>query len=346
MYIFLKNNENSKGKWLAISFLALAMVNFVEASFYFRDFKILISKYFGVVFYVKESLEFFVLPTFLLYLSFYYQKSINWIKHLSPYIFIICLSIFYYLFWGSSQAIVKAVCHRDLWNDSVNLGLNLGLTSQLSVYGLLAYNLINSDSSQGFPFRKWHNILLFTFIGIRLITITDNLLSIFFTYQYFQIFLYILAKIGTLAGLFSLFFWELKYGFATSTIDVVKQKYQNSGLSVTQINIIKHEIQEYLRTKPYLDADFNLDTMAKETAVSKTYLSQVINQEFSTNFNTFINHLRLEASLDYLVNKPEMNINEVFYKVGFNSKSVFNSAFKKQIGCTPSEYRDKCKAIT
>jgi AraC-like DNA-binding protein len=246
---------------------------------------------------------------------------------------------------GSSESIIKAVCHRDLWTNAENLGLNLGLTAQLSVYGLLAYNLINSVNSQGFPFKTWHFILLFTFIGIRLITITDNLLSIFFTYQHFQIFLYILAKIGTLAGLFSLFFWELKYGFAINTIEVVKQKYQKSGLSNEQVDIIKQEIQEFFKYKPYLDADFNLDIVSKEIGFSKTYISQVINQEFGVNFNSFINNLRIEESLYLLVNKLDMNINEVFYEVGFNSKSVFNTAFKKQVGCTPSEYRDKNKII-
>jgi AraC-like DNA-binding protein len=345
VYIFFKNNENGKGKWLALSFLALALVNFVEASFYFRDFKTYIANYLGLMFYIKDSLEFFVLPTFLLYLSFYYQISVNWQKHLGPYLFILGLSIFYFINVGSSEAIITAVCHRDLWSDKENLMLNLGLTAQLSVYGLLAFNIINEENSHGFPFKKWHNILLFTFMGIRLITITDNLISIFFSYQYFQIFLYTIAKIGTLTGLFSLFFWELKYGFATNTVEVVKQKYQYSGLSPEQVNVIKQKIQEFLKDKPYLDADFNLDIMAKEMGYSKTYLSQVINQEFGINFNAFINKLRIEESLYLLVNKLDMNINEVFYEVGFNSKSVFNSTFKKLVGCTPSEYRDKHKII-
>lgn len=338
-YTAFKNKENGKGKWLALSFGAIAAVNFVEASFYFPNFKTLISNYVGVVFYAKETLEFLILPTFYLYLSFYYKKSTSWQKHLAPYIIMLIGAITYYIFRGSAEALIKAECHRDLWANAGNLSFNLGLTAQVSVYGLLSYNLINALESEGFPFRKWHFILLFTLLGIRLITITDNLISVFFAYQDFQIFLYILAKMGILCGLFSLIFWELKYGFATNTIDQVKQKYQSSGLSNSQVIAVKNEIEKYFEGKPFLEADFNLDKMATDIGISKTYLSQVINQEYGLNFRELINKLRVETSLIYLSNNPEMNINEIYYEVGFNSKSVFNSAFKKQMDCTPTEYR-------
>ena len=36
---------------------------------------------------------------------------------------------------------------------------------------------------------------------------------------------------------------------------------------------------------------------------------------------------------------PNETILEVMYDVGFNSKSSFNSAFKKKTGSTPSEFK-------
>ena len=42
---------------------------------------------------------------------------------------------------------------------------------------------------------------------------------------------------------------------------------------------------------------------------------------------------------DFANNK--LTIQEVFYDVGFNSKSSFNTAFKKSTGLTPTEFKNK-----
>ena len=70
------------------------------------------------------------------------------------------------------------------------------------------------------------------------------------------------------------------------------------------------------------------------------YLSHVINASFNQNFRDFINSYRIEESKSRLV-QDDMNILNIAYEVGFNSKSAFNTAFKKFTGMTPKEYRKK-----
>jgi AraC-like DNA-binding protein len=71
-----------------------------------------------------------------------------------------------------------------------------------------------------------------------------------------------------------------------------------------------------------------------------TYISQAINQHFGLNFREYINRLRIEESIKLIRNNNDsLIIKEIYYEVGFNSKSVFNSAFKRFTGATPTKYR-------
>jgi AraC-like DNA-binding protein len=59
------------------------------------------------------------------------------------------------------------------------------------------------------------------------------------------------------------------------------------------------------------------------------------------NFHDFINHYRIEFAAKMLREDKEKSILDITYDSGFNSKSSFNSEFKKNIYMTPSQYRKK-----
>ena len=58
---------------------------------------------------------------------------------------------------------------------------------------------------------------------------------------------------------------------------------------------------------------------------------------------SFINEYRIKKAMSRLINPidDKETILEIMYEVGFNSKSSFNTLFKKQTGLTPSEYKKK-----
>ena len=63
---------------------------------------------------------------------------------------------------------------------------------------------------------------------------------------------------------------------------------------------------------------------------------------FEKNFYDLINTHRVEEAKKRLIDSNNTKtILEILYEVGFNSKSVFNSAFKKNTGFTPTEFRKK-----
>ena len=55
--------------------------------------------------------------------------------------------------------------------------------------------------------------------------------------------------------------------------------------------------------------------------------------------NEFINGYRLRHAASLLTNNPDLNINEVEYRSGFNSRATFNRCFRAFFGMSPSEYK-------
>jgi len=95
--------------------------------------------------------------------------------------------------------------------------------------------------------------------------------------------------------------------------------------------------------KPYLDAELTLDQLAAKMNIKPRALSQAINDGLQQNFFDFINRYRIQEAASLLTNPKDEKITvlEVLYQVGFNSKSSFNTLFKKHTGLTPTEFRKK-----
>lgn len=93
--------------------------------------------------------------------------------------------------------------------------------------------------------------------------------------------------------------------------------------------------------KPYLDASLNLETFAKQLAWSTRHLSTLITHHYECSFYEFINTHRIEEAKRLMLDEKHKSatILDIMYEVGFNSKTTFNSCFKKQVGVTPREYK-------
>ena len=122
-----------------------------------------------------------------------------------------------------------------------------------------------------------------------------------------------------------------------------KRKYQNTNIAPSKKEQILNElITKMTVEKVYSDSSLNLSELAKRIGTSTHYLSQLINEEFNISFPDFVNGYRIkEAKHLIMVANDKYTIQQIMYEVGFNSKSVFNTAFKKQTGYTPSQIRQK-----
>ncbi|MCA0932728.1 helix-turn-helix domain-containing protein [Lutimonas saemankumensis] len=119
-------------------------------------------------------------------------------------------------------------------------------------------------------------------------------------------------------------------------------RYQGSKLTSSQIKEYKERLIELFNTeKTFLDPEVSLKDLSEKLSISSKNLSQVINQSFDKSFFDFINSYRIKEAQHIFkeAKDDKMTVMEVMFDVGFNSKSSFNTAFKKETGQTPTEFR-------
>ena len=119
-----------------------------------------------------------------------------------------------------------------------------------------------------------------------------------------------------------------------------QQKYKSSTLSTEQLQTTLQKLKDTMHSeKPFLKSTFSLPDLAQKLNVSVHMLSQVINDGLGKSFFEMTAEFRIEEAKVLLIDKPNIKVEEIAEQVGYNSKSSFNTAFKKITGKTPSEFR-------
>ncbi len=93
--------------------------------------------------------------------------------------------------------------------------------------------------------------------------------------------------------------------------------------------------------KPYINPELTVELLAKAASMRPKELSELINTQLGQNFFDYVNRYRIEEAQKLLTNPVDKKITvlEILYQVGFNSKSSFNTLFKKYTGITPTEFK-------
>lgn len=96
-----------------------------------------------------------------------------------------------------------------------------------------------------------------------------------------------------------------------------------------------------IEKKPFLNSSLTIQEVSGEIEIPVRELSLLINHQLGQHFYDFVNTYRIENAMDILKDetKSKVTVLEILYEVGFNSKSSFNTAFKKHTGTTPTLYR-------
>lgn len=115
-----------------------------------------------------------------------------------------------------------------------------------------------------------------------------------------------------------------------------KELLDEATTATYSARLLKH-INEH---KPHLNPDLSLRALAEQISIHPNQLSWLLNENMGKNFNEFVNHYRVEAfkKISKDPTKAHITLIGLAFECGFNSKTVFNTYFKKETGLTPKEF--------
>lgn len=119
--------------------------------------------------------------------------------------------------------------------------------------------------------------------------------------------------------------------------------YEKQRLSENVEQIYVNQLLKYMEMeKPYLEPELSLGKLAEEVNIPQAHLTMILNIHLKQNFYVFVNTYRIKAACEMLRETADKkNILTIAMDSGFNSKTTFNTFFRKTMGMTPSEYKKR-----
>jgi len=232
----------------------------------------------------------------------------------------------------------------------------------LSIQVVLRFKKIVKENYSSINKRNYKWILQLTYVFVYIVVsgLVLNVLRFGVDKAYEDKLLYIFAPIN-IAFLIWLIYKALSQPQLFNGIDAnikllkeyLKEKEQQSKTSeqttldenlISQDSALKLKLESFMDVEePFLIPSLSIFELAKGLNLSTMELSIFLNKHLNRNFFDFVNEYRVRKAMEILKDpaKKEITVLEILYEVGFNSKSSFNTVFKKQTELTPSQYRKK-----
>lgn len=102
---------------------------------------------------------------------------------------------------------------------------------------------------------------------------------------------------------------------------------------------IAARLEEWIAADKYTRPGLTITDVANDLLTNRTYLSSYINTTYDTTFREWITRLRIEYAKRLLLGSPELTVQDVSERSGFQSTSHFIRIFKERTACPPAKWR-------
>jgi len=262
---------------------------------------------------------------------------------------VIFLSYMFFAFWSLEQPVKTALINSydiayswhyvliDLLVKSLRIGYIIATLRLVKKYA-------NTDKTVTAEHTPWIRYILTVFLVLLL---WEWLLTALKVYALnYSINLKLLEFIG-LTDYYAMFALINLMIYVVLMETINKGHFKKNKLSEpVNMDYVARIEQAMNSDKLYLNPNLSFERFSEQIDIPVKELSSTINRHFEINFYEYINQYRVIEARDRLIaaDNVDKNITEIFYSAGFNSKSVYNTLFKKVYKCTPSQYRKQALA--
>lgn len=348
IFVFSVKAENKLSNRLFGAFLIVSSIE--TAGFFIHEYITVTLSFFMF----KNTIYYLLTPLFYLYVcsvcysDFKLEKKHLW--HLLP--FVIGNLVMTPRFYLGSREVLEEV-FKNLIHTREVVFMHISMHVQSIYYYVMSIVVLRrakniffeNHSDNAIQTYNWLYQIVIFWIGIFSIAIIKNILKysdveaeVFSNSQVILVFAillitcwYILKALNN-PDLFKGVDSKLK--LTKELLEETKDKNENQEF-IENLKVFMNE------EKPFLNPSLSISNLAHQMKISPRELSIAINHNLNQHFFDFVNEYRIEMAMNLLTDKskPKLTVLEILYDVGFNSKSSFNTAFKKHTQLTPTQFR-------